>query len=208
MHVYFVRHGETDLNVRRVHQSPGTPLNENGFSQARSTGEYLRAVNADYLITSTYERALQTARTIGAATSLLPVRKDIFREVERPSNLADTPLYGIRSLWYVGMSVLFRDTPLWRYRDAENFTDIHARVRNAFDYIESLTEEHKSVIVVSHSVFINLMIMYMCQDRTLTLGNLVKTLGNVNELNNCAVTHVEYIGPACGNSCVWQRVSV
>jgi broad specificity phosphatase PhoE len=208
MHVYFVRHGETDLNVRHVHQSPSTPLNDNGFDQARSASEYLRAVNADHLLSSTYERALQTARTIGAAIGILPVRMDIFREVERPSNLANTSLYGMRSLWYIGMSVLYRNAPTWRYRDAENFTDIYARVRTAFAYIESLTEEHKSVIVVSHSVFINLMIMYMCHNRTLTLGDLVKTLGNVNELRNCAVTHVEYVGPAYGNTCAWQVASV
>jgi probable phosphoglycerate mutase len=208
MHVYFVRHGETDLNAQHVHQSPGTPLNTNGFDQARSAGEYLRAVNADYLLSSTYERALQTARIIGAATSLPPVRRDIFREVERPSSLANASLYGIRSLWYIALTVLFRNAPSWRYRDAENFTDIYARVRAAFDYVESLTEEHKSIIIVSHSVFINLMIMYMCKDRTLTLSDLVKTLTNVNELKNCAVTHVEYVGPSFGNTCAWQRVSL
>jgi len=208
MHVYFVRHGETDLNVRRVHQSPSTPLNDKGFDQARSASEYLRAVNADYLLSSTHERALQTARTIGATIGIVPIRMDIFREVERPSNLASTSLYGIRSLWYIGMSVLYRNVSTWRYRDAENFTDIYVRVQTAFAYIESLTEEHKSVIVVSHSVFINLMIMYMCHNRTLSLSDLVKTLSNVNELKNCAVTHVEYVGPAYGNTCAWQIAPV
>ena len=35
MNVYLVRHGETDLNARRVLQPPATPLSERGLEQAR-----------------------------------------------------------------------------------------------------------------------------------------------------------------------------
>jgi broad specificity phosphatase PhoE len=113
----------------------------------------------------------------------------------------------MKTLWYVGLSILFRNNSKWRYKDAENFSDIYARVRTAFAFIESLTEEHKSIIVISHSVFINLMITYMCHDRALSLIDLVKTLLNVNELKNCDVTHVEYVGPTYGNTCTWQLVT-
>lgn len=206
MHVYFVRHGETDLNAKHMHQSSGTPLNVRGFDQARIVGEKLREVHADLLISSTYARALETARIIGIRIGLENTSNFLFKEVVRPTSLAQESLYGFRTLWYITLSILHRNNPKWRYKDGENFYDIHERIKKSFVYIESLTEEHTSVIVVSHSVYINLLITYMCHDSKLTLFELVKTFLNINELQNCAVTHVEYIGPAYGNTCSWQRI--
>lgn len=194
--------------MRRVHQSPSTQLNLRGLEQARTAGEYLRAVNADFLITSPYDRALQTARIIGSRTGLEPKRMGIFREVDRPFCLANTPLFSARSLWYVALTFFHRNNPKWRYRDAENLHDVYARVRDAYSYIESLTEEHDSVIIISHSVFINLMVTYMCNECRLSFFDLAKTLLHINELKNCDVTHVEYNGPAFGNTCAWQVHSV
>jgi broad specificity phosphatase PhoE len=131
----------------------------------------------------------------------------IFREVERPASLSGTSYFHIRTLWYVSQLVMHRNNARWRYDDAENFTDIYTRVRTAFAFLESLTEEHKSIIIVSHSEFINLMIMYMCHDRVLTLTDIVKTSLKINELKNCDVTHVEYVGPTLGNTCAWQLVT-
>jgi len=206
MHVYFVRHGETNLNAQHMHQSASTPLNKRGVEQARTVGEYLRGVNADLLISSTYVRALETSRIIETRTGLTLELNSSFREVVRPSVLAHDSLYSVRTLWYITLSVLFRNNSKWRYKDGENFYDIHERIQKSFSFLESITEEHSSVIVVSHSVYINLLITYMCNDRKLTLIELIKTLLNINELKNCAVTHVEYVGPAYGNTCVWQRV--
>lgn len=206
MHVYFVRHGETDLNVRHLLQSPSVPLNVHGYDEARTVGEYLRVVNAGRLVTSSQERALQTARTIGSIIGLTPQPMSMFREIDRPTALIAVSIFNIRTLWYLTLSVLHRNNLKWRYKDAENFGDIYRRVHAAFTYIESLAEEHKPIIIVSHSVFINLMITYMCHDRILTLRDIVKTLLHINELKNCDVIHAEYVGPAFGNTCAWELV--
>ncbi len=203
MHVYFVRHGETDLNKRFVHQSPSTPLNESGFDQSRSVAEYLRPMNATLLVSSTYERAAQTARVVGLSIGLTPLYKEMFREVERPSVLAESSLYSPRTLWFLFLSVLFRNRS-WRYKDGENFADIYARVKRAFHFIESQVEAHEVIVIVSHSAFINLMLSYMCHDRRLSLRELVRILLNINQLKNCGVTHVEYVGPTAKGTCAWM----
>ncbi len=203
MHVYFVRHGETDLNRRNVHQSPGTPLNLRGFDQARSIAEYLRPMNPTLLLTSTHVRALQTARVIGFATGVEPKPNQLFREVDRPTILTERSFYAPRTFMYVLLSTLFRNNPKWRYKDAENFSDIYARVQKTLPYIESFTEAHESIVIVSHSEYINLMIAYMCHDKKLSLREIVTTFLKINELRNCDVVHVEYVGPTRRGTCAW-----
>jgi broad specificity phosphatase PhoE len=203
MHVYFVRHGETDLNVRHLHQSPSTPLNERGFDQARTIGEYLRPFHPEPLIASPYERAAQTARMIGLSIGVEPVYKSLFREVERPSILAGKSLYNPRTLWYLALSALHRNNPKWRYKDAENFNDIYIRVQESLEYIESIIEEKESIVIVSHSAYIMLMILYMCHGQRLSVRELVTTLLNINQLKNCNVAHVEYLGHGRKGTCSW-----
>jgi broad specificity phosphatase PhoE len=203
MHVYFVRHGETDLNARHLHQAPSTPLNERGVDQARTVGEYLRPMNPDVLISSPYERAAQTARVIGLSLGITAVFKDIFREVERPSFLSGRSLYHPYTLWYLILTALHRNNPRWRYKDAENFSDIYTRVHKSLEYIESIIEEYDSIVIVSHSAYIMLMVLYMCHSQTLSARELVQVLLNINQLKNCKVSHVEYLGPARKGTCAW-----
>ena len=61
MHVYFLRHGETDWNVKFLYQG-GTdiPLNENGRQLAVRTGQGMAQVPFDLLITSGLDRAQET----------------------------------------------------------------------------------------------------------------------------------------------------
>ncbi len=203
MHVYFVRHGETDLNTHRVHQSPHTPLNARGADQARSVAEFLSPTNPTLLVTSTYDRALQTARIISSSVGIPLTRNYLFREVDWPSILTGRRIYSFGALWYIFLSLVFRNRPMWRYLDAENFNDIYTRIQKTFAYIESITEEHNAIVIVSHSEYIRLMITYMCHGEKLTFSEIFSTLGRTQTLGNCEVIHVEYIGPTPKGTCPW-----
>lgn len=62
MHLYIMRHGETDDNTRRVLQGQkDNPLNENGKKQAIEAGEELRGIVFDRIYVSPLIRAVQTA---------------------------------------------------------------------------------------------------------------------------------------------------
>lgn len=206
MHVYFVRHGETHLNKKHIHQSPNTPLSEKGREQASSTAEILRTVNPDILISSEYTRALETARIIGLRVGLTPVTNGLFYEVERPSKLFHKSTLSLETLWYELRSVLKRNDPSWRYYDAENFSDISNRAKRALTYIESLREKHQSVIIVSHTVFINVMVSYMCTDRLLAVRDLARVFLEMERMHNGGIIHVEYRGPTRTNTCSWSVV--
>ena len=63
MLLYIMRHGETDYNVeRRMQGWIDTPLNANGRKLAEVTGEGLKEIPFDLVITSPLQRAVETAR--------------------------------------------------------------------------------------------------------------------------------------------------
>ena len=69
MRIYVVRHGETDANLRGVFQGRvDSRLLESGFELARQTGQALRGVRFDAAFSSPLTRALDTARTLLAAS--------------------------------------------------------------------------------------------------------------------------------------------
>lgn len=65
MAIYFVRHGETECNVKGVYYgSLNVPITENGRRQAESVGEMLKAVPFQRVITSRLKRTQQTAEWV------------------------------------------------------------------------------------------------------------------------------------------------
>lgn len=206
MHVYFVRHGETTLNRKFIHQAPSTPLSERGREQAVTAAEYLRPMNPDLLLTSEYTRAKETARIIGMMLDITPQVHTLFYEVERPSKLCGKSIFSPGTFWYVLTSVMKRNDPTWRYADAENFMSIYSRVQKALRYIESLSETHQSIVIVSHTIFINLMVAYMCHDRILAVRDLLPSFLNIKKMDNCGVVEIQYVGRTGENTCAWQMI--
>jgi probable phosphoglycerate mutase len=63
-----VRHGETELNARRVLQPPGTPLSERGLAQARRLAARLAGEGIARIVSSDLARARMTAEEVRRAT--------------------------------------------------------------------------------------------------------------------------------------------
>lgn len=208
MHVYFVRHGETELNAKNIHQSPNTPLSAKGKDESLTVAEYIRTVNPDLLLTSEYTRAQETARVIGHHTGLKPVTNGLFYEIERPSSLYGKSHFHPMTFDYVLRSVFHKNDPGWKYADAENFNDISSRAKRAIAYLEQLAENHSSVVVVSHTVFINILVSYVCKNRMLDFRDLLLTFLHVERMKNTGVIHLEFMGESGTDTCAWREVEV
>jgi broad specificity phosphatase PhoE len=209
MHVYFVRHGETALSKARIHQSPNTPLSPRGRDDIQTTAEFLRSVNPDLLLSSEYTRALESARIIGLHTGLVPQVQGLFYEIVRPSKLFGKSIFSLGTFWYILCSVLKRNNSSWHYHDAENYADIVDRAKRALAYLESLKDTHTSVVVMSHTIFINIMVAYMCKNRILDIRDMLGTFLHIEHIKSGEVVHVEYVGtPQSGskNLCLWRRI--
>lgn len=206
MHVYLVRHGETILSRRFIHQSPTTPLSPKGRDQALSAAEYLRAMNPDLLLTSHYTRAKETARIIGTVLNMPPKVSGYFHEVERPTMLCGKSLFHPETAKYAFYSTMHRNDPTWHYGDGENYMDVYNRVRDALIHLKMLSKTHKSVVVVSHTIMINLLLAYMCHGRLLSLRDLIPTFLHMEKTDNGEVVGIRYLGETAPNTCPWELV--
>lgn len=204
MHVYLVRHGETFLGKRGVHQSPNTPLSPKGKEQAESIAESLREFNPSLILTSGYTRAVETARVIGLRTGNTPKVSSLFSEIVRPSSLYHTRLVSLATLRYVIFSFLKRKNPTWHYKDAENYTDLCNRARDARNYLESLAKKQKTVVVVSHTVFMHVLLAVLCQDKMPSTLAMVRIFLGFARFPHTGVIHLEYAPTAPkSKTCAW-----
>ena len=65
MEFYFVRHGETDWNKKRLYQgNSDIELNENGIKQALNVAKIIEKENINYIVSSPLLRAQKTAEII------------------------------------------------------------------------------------------------------------------------------------------------
>jgi broad specificity phosphatase PhoE len=208
LHVYLVRHGQTEKNKRRLHQSPNTPLSTKGKEDAVNAAETLRSVNASLLLSSEYTRAIETARVIGLHTGLTPHTNGLFYEIVRPSKFYERSILSLETVCYVMLSIIHRKNSFWRYADAENISDITHRSKKALAYLESLHGEHQSIIVVSHTVFINILVSLMCTQKPFDIWKLFLTFLEIRHTKNGEIIHLVYTGSSAEGTCSWERVDI
>lgn len=80
---YFVRHGETDGNAKRIFQHAEIPLNARGIAQAEAASAALVDAKLEQIFASTMTRAWTTAEAIA-----------------KPHGLAPVPEAGLRERWF------------------------------------------------------------------------------------------------------------
>lgn len=129
---FFLRHGETEGNARRVYQPSEIPLNPTGLAQARRAAEYLRAHPVGRIFASDMRRAWQTAQAAA--------------EIVRAPVIAEPRL---RERWFgdlVGTSSLDLD---WRNEppNGESLRDFVVRTQAG---LNDALDAETSTLVVAH----------------------------------------------------------
>ena len=154
MRVIFLRHGQTGENAAHRHQPTNTPLSVLGRTQAVAAGKLLRSEAVTHIVSSPVVRALQTASLVTDQLDLLPSIDYNLRELERPDALVGHRHFSLRSLlfytfWFLGLT-----------QGGEAYRDLRARIAAARTELERLPAD-ATVVVVSHTVFINLYIAHV-----------------------------------------------
>ncbi|UNL85751.1 histidine phosphatase family protein [Priestia koreensis] len=177
--LYLVRHGETDWNKQKLLQGhTNIPLNEQGKRQAKQLAEKFKDIRLDRIYASDLERAVETARTVGAKKGITDVqmferlRERCFGEMEGIEVVKlDELLPNCWTNW--GEDSVHGIEPLeeMQSRMAEQLRDI----------MEEAKEEH--VLVVSHGAAINSFIHFVTKGESGT---------GILRLKNTAVTSFTY----------------
>lgn len=157
--IYFVRHGETENNVRQVHGHHTDPLSERGKQQAERVADRLKDAEIEVVLSSPYLRTMQTAEAINTVLEKPLFQEQIFEEVKGVSELRG--VYGaapeakrIRELRNEHLA-----DPAWHYADEENFTDARLRAEAALAVLAAHAEVN--ILVVTHGDFLRTLLRMM-----------------------------------------------
>lgn len=164
MKIYFVRHGETEWNVKKkIQGKTDIPLNENGVRQAQQLAEELSERREDgfhivRVYTSPQVRAAKTARIVAEA---MQVEYKVLEEL-REMDLGEweglnwdviSETYG-ETYHYWNTHRRYTHTP-----GGESYDEVLGRTLMALEKI--LASEREDVVVVSHSAILMALRCYL-----------------------------------------------
>lgn len=148
--IYFVRHGESELNKSRIWAGTiDTPLTDLGHEQAKTTGKALKEKGLifDVIVASPLVRAHETAKHV--AREIGHDEKKIILDpmlVERHFGIMEGQLAGNEDhevRYYAG-----DESAIDTVENVETSTQLQARARHILTYLDSLP--HDTILVVAH----------------------------------------------------------
>lgn len=202
MDIYFVRHGQTTGNVAHRHQADSTPLSQAGEQQAEAVATVIKELKPTHLISSHIIRAIETARPISEATGLEITIAHEFAELDRPRYLHGRKHFSLHSLFYYVLWFLSIEN---RKLAGESYLMIRQRVSMAKHFLRQYPSDAR-IVVVSHSVFINLFLSHMCRPTALPPHKATRFILSVLKIPNTKIVHVTYDEQEEGE-CKWKQQS-
>jgi len=162
MRVYLVRHGESHLNARQIHQMSTAGLSALGARQAGLLARRLAGLEVDTLLSSPYERARQTAEVVAGAVGQAIVFTSLLVELKRPSVIEGRHYEDPEVLAIKDALVRYAERADWRHSDEETFGEVTARARECLALFEGLQREGRdTVVAITHGWFLTMLVALM-----------------------------------------------
>lgn len=189
--IYFVRHGETELNAQGIRQGPSGPLTALGRTQALETAKRFpkHKGRPQVIIASPYQRTKETAEIIAAELNMNIEYSDLLVERKNPSEIVGRSGGDMDVRTIVDQIDKSFHADNLRYSDEENFVDLKKRAAELLAYIKSRPEER--IIMVTHGIFLKMVISYMLYGEKLTASDYNK-ISYFNPIDNAGMTVVQY----------------
>jgi probable phosphoglycerate mutase len=155
----FVRHGQTDYNVRHLlpGQLPGIPLDAAGQREAQATAAALRDLPLTAIVASPLERTMETAGYLNAGRSL---------EIRQDRDLLDTD-YGpyAGKNWdeldkQGGAWARYMSDPIYAPRGVESFAAVQRRAVRAAERWRHADGVGEWVALVTHADLVKLIVAH------------------------------------------------
>jgi len=189
--IYFVRHGETELNAKNIRQGPEGSLSEKGRVQALATAQRFpkHKGRPQVIISSPYERTKETAEIIGKELNMDVEYSDLLVERKNPSEIIGHWGGEIKVKHIIEQIDKSYHADDLRVSDEENFVDLKKRAKKLLTYIKRRRE--KRIIMVTHGIFLKMVVSYMLYGEKLT-ATQYNNLSYFNPINNAGMTICSY----------------
>lgn len=190
--IYFVRHGETDNNLKKIKQGAEGKLTDKGRAQALDTAKRFPKDKGrpQIIISSPYERTKETAEIISQELGGVKIKyTDLLAERRNPSEIIGRSLEerDVRVI-VERMDKSFHADNL-RISDEENFNDLKKRAKKLLGYIARTSQSR--IIMVTHSKFLKMVTAYMLYGESLTASEYNQLI-YFNSIENAGMTIVSY----------------
>ncbi|HYD92130.1 MAG TPA: histidine phosphatase family protein [Flavobacterium sp.] len=152
MIVYLIRHGQSEGNVARVHQTAATPLSPLGETQAAKLAERLKDIAIDEIWTSPMVRAKHTAEIINEYQHVVMTEIDELYEIKRPSSFNgkrfdDPSLIQIKKEMNMGTDI-GPDDPYFKMGDGESVAEFTERMKRVMQQLEAKAKQEKDDFIL------------------------------------------------------------
>lgn len=197
MKIYFVRHGEGEHNVKKLYSSKEFKLTEKGQQQAAFLTKRLENLPIELIISSTFERTIQTTEIINKKLNKEVIFSDLAVEIKRAKEVVgkfqDSP-EAVAVKKEIDEHFHLSD---WHYSDEENFFDLKKRAVDFIKYLESFKQNH--ILVVSHAHFIRMVVLTLLLRENLTPEIFLKA---------CSSFKLETSGlTVCEKNITWKLIT-
>lgn len=158
---YFIRHGQTDLNLKGIVQGKGvdSPLNNTGLKQAEAFFNAYKAIPFDKIYTSTLLRTKQTVQAfvdLNIAVEEHPGFDEISWGIYEGKEQNETIMTGFQEL----VSAWKADNLDQRVEAGESPNEVVARQKEAVAYMLDQPEE-ETVLVCMHGRALRILLCHL-----------------------------------------------
>ncbi len=169
---YFVRHGETILNAKHIKQGAEGGLSDKGKKQAAETGSILALYSINKILSSPYERSVETATIINESLHVPVEYSPLLVERRNPSAVIGKSVHDPEVARIVEQTDLAYHDDQYRFLDEENFEDLKKRAQLCLAYFAQQRE--RRICVVTHHAFLIMLYSYMRQGESLHASDYIK----------------------------------
>ncbi len=154
---YFIRHGQTIWNESGRYQgTTDVPLSKLGYEQAKKTAERFKDIHLDGIISSTLDRAFQTAKSINQFHQLEIEKNDLLQELHF-GEWEGLTYEEIETKWPGMIDKMYHHPENLRLPHGESFSDMQNRAMKMMNDIIGRGDD-KTYVIVSHGAAIRTMI--------------------------------------------------
>lgn len=190
MKIYFVRHGESELNAVGIHQFSHTPLSKTGEIQAKMIAKRFESIKIDKTLSSDYRRAQQTAEIICKHNNFLLEIEENLREKRWPTEFMGRQRNSSELITIKKLIQKNAHNPMWHYTDEENLYDVEIRAENCLKiFRDEVKNGVENLLIVSHGTFIRTLILKMMLGTNIE-NNIYYSFREFMVMNNTGITIV------------------
>ena len=190
MKLYFVRHGQSEVQEKGLHQSAEARLSKIGRQQAKTVVKRLQDKNIELIFSSPFPRSKETAEIIAKKLDKKVEIREELRESAWPSEMVGLHHSTLKSEKIRKELENNVNDPDYKFSDEESYNELKERSEK---FLSRLIDEHKdqNVLCVSHGLIQKVIVGVIVFEEEFN-SRIYNKLKKNSWTDNTGITELEY----------------